>query len=90
MGYKEQFIKNLKDYRKKFNLTQEDLAEMLGYSQKNIAKWEQGFTLPSIEVVITLANQMGISLDKLFGQDEKSIFEKCEDYVFEKIWGCFD
>jgi transcriptional regulator with XRE-family HTH domain len=83
MDYKTQFIKNLKDYRKQNNLTQDDLAEMLGYSQKNIAKWEQGFTLPSVDVLIELSNKMGISLDNLLGLSKKTILEQCVDYVIE-------
>ena len=83
MDYKTQFIKNLKDYRKQNNLTQDDLAEMLGYSQKNIAKWEQGFTLPSVDVLIELSNKMGISLDNLLGLRKETILEQCVDYVIE-------
>ena len=70
MDYKTQFIKNLKNYRKQNNLTQDDLAEMLGYSQKNIAKWEQGFTLPPVDVLIDLAKKMNVSLDDLLGIKE--------------------
>ena len=83
MDYKTQFIKNLKDYRKQNNLTQDDLAEMLGYSQKNIAKWEQGFTLPSVDVMVELSKKMKISLDELLGLNEKSIFDQTIDFVIE-------
>ena len=85
MDYKTQFIKNLKDYRKQNNLTQDDLAEMLGYSQKNIAKWEQGFTLPSVDVVVDLAKRMNISLDELLGLNEKSILDQCAEYIIKKL-----
>jgi transcriptional regulator with XRE-family HTH domain len=84
MDYKTQFIKNLKEYRKQNNLTQDDLAEMLGYSQKNIAKWEQGFTLPSVDVMVELSKRMKISLDELLGLNEKSIFDKTIDFVIER------
>ncbi len=80
MEYKKELINNLKSYRKKRNLTQEDFAEMLGYSQKNIAKWEQGSSLPPIEVLIELSILMGISIDELLGL-KKTILEKCVDHI---------
>lgn len=83
MDYKTQFIKNLKEYRKNNNLTQDDLAEMLGYSQKNIAKWEQGFTLPSVDVMVELSKKMNISLDELLGLNKKTILEQCADYIIK-------
>lgn len=85
MDYKKAFIKNLKEYRKQKNLTQDDLAEMLGYSQKNIAKWEQGYSIPSIDVVIELSKKMNISLDDLFGLKEKALLEQCVDYILNKL-----
>ena len=43
MNYKQHFSRKLKEYRKENNLTQDDLAEILGYSNKNIAKWEDAY-----------------------------------------------
>jgi transcriptional regulator with XRE-family HTH domain len=92
LDYKTLFIKNLKNYRKENNLTQDDLAEVLGYSQKNIAKWEQGVTLPPIDVLIELSKLMDITLDELLGlrsyaylsiYDENSIHMNCVNYVIK-------
>jgi transcriptional regulator with XRE-family HTH domain len=80
MEYKKELINNLKSYRKENNLTQEDFAEILGYSQKNIAKWEQGISVPPIEVLIELSSLMEMSIDKLLGI-KKSILEKCVDHI---------
>lgn len=38
---------NIKHYRMKFKLTQEQLAGMLGVSRKTISKWENGADMPS-------------------------------------------
>lgn len=84
MDYKKAFIKNLKEYRKQKKLTQDDLAEILGYSQKNVAKWEQGYSIPSVDVAIELSKKMNISLNDLFGLEEKSLLEQCIDYILEK------
>ena len=83
MDYKKNFINNLKKYRKENNLTQDDLAEQLDYSQKNIAKWEQGLSIPTIDILIELSKLMNMSLDELLGINTKSIFDQCVDYILE-------
>lgn len=67
---------NLRFYRKKFGLSQEQIAKRLGYkSFTTIQKWESGVSTPSIEVLSTLANIFGISLDRLTGEAFISIIE---------------
>ena len=48
--------KNLITNRKKSNLTQLQLAEKLNYSDKAISKWEKGEALPSINVLMAIAD----------------------------------
>ena len=48
--------KNLITLRKKSNLTQLQLAEKLNYSDKAISKWEKGEALPSINVLMAIAD----------------------------------
>lgn len=84
MDYQNAFIKNLKKYRRENNLTQNDLAEMIGYSQKNIAKWEQGHSLPPIDIMVELSKKMKVSLDELLGLNVKSIFSHCYENIVEK------
>ena len=56
---------NLKLYRKKSGLTQEQIAEELGVSRQAVAKWERGETLPDIENVMALADLFEVSIDSL-------------------------
>lgn len=56
---------NLKLYRKKFDLTQEQVAERLGVSRQAVAKWERGETLPDIDNIIAMADMYEISIDSL-------------------------
>lgn len=56
---------NLKLYRKKFGLTQEQVAERLGVSRQAVAKWERGETLPDIDNIIAMADMYEISIDSL-------------------------
>ena len=74
---------NLKMFRIKEGLTQENLAEKLGVSRQAVAKWERGETLPDIENCIALAEIFGVTVDMLVrninepaqtGDERKHIF----------------
>ena len=56
---------NLTELRKQKGYTQISLAERLNYSDKAISKWEKGTSLPSIDVLLDLANLYGVTLDYL-------------------------
>ena len=59
--------KVLKDYRKQKGLTQVDLAEKLGYSEKTIAQWEQCNSDVPLEIIIMLRNETKKSIDEIYG-----------------------
>ena len=80
------FPNNLKKLRKKFNYSQEDFAEMVGYSAKNISKWETGQAIPNIEVLEEICDIFSLdSIDMLlnseieyYEQDIKFDLEFCK------------
>ena len=57
--------KNLITLRKKSNLTQLQLAEKLNYSDKAISKWERGDAIPSINVLMTLAEFYDVKIQDI-------------------------
>lgn len=59
------FKDNLVQLRKMRNLTQEDLAGMIGVSRQSVAKWESGETSPDLEKSRLIAEALGVSLDDL-------------------------
>lgn len=65
MERKMVFGSNLKYYREKQGLTQKQLADTIGYTEKSISKWENENGLPTLEVLARLSDQFGISLDEL-------------------------
>lgn len=90
------FSSNLKYYRKKHKLTQQELAQRLGYTEKSISKWEGGYALPTLELVIRLSEIFGVSLDELVfkksacnyflgidGGGTKTVFKLIEENGFE-------
>ena len=48
--------------RKKKNLTQEQLAEKIGVSNKTISKWETGKCMPDYAVVKSLCEELEITI----------------------------
>ncbi len=62
---KKVIAKNLSDLRKRKKYTQQELGDMLGYSDKAISKREKGESLPDIEVIFELAQLYGVTLDFL-------------------------
>ncbi len=61
--------------RKEKNLTQEQLAEKIGVSNKTISKWENGKCMPDYSVVEILCDELGITVSELLDgeENEKSI-----------------
>lgn len=61
---------NLKYLRKEKDLTQEEIAEMLGVSAQSVSKWERGDTFPDITLLPALANLYKTSVDAIIGMDK--------------------
>ena len=51
--------------RKKANLTQMQLAEKLGITDKAISKWERGVAMPDTSIMLNLCDILGISVNEL-------------------------
>ncbi len=62
---KKTVANNLTVLRKSKNMTQSDLAKLLNYSDKSVSKWEHADSLPDIEILCTLCDIYGVSLDFL-------------------------
>lgn len=53
--------------RQAHNLTQEQLADLLGVSQSNISLYERGVTRIPTDLVVKLATSLRVSSDELLG-----------------------
>lgn len=63
--------RKLKELRKSYNLTQEELATSLEISRVNYTRYENGKVRPDFETIIKIADFYDVSLDELF--DRKKI-----------------
>lgn len=63
--------KNIRKFRKLNKLTQEELANKLGVSDKTISSWEIDRTEPDIGTVQKLARYFGCDISDLVGEQEQ-------------------
>ena len=59
---------NLKLLRRQTGIGQAKLAEMIGISPKTVSHWETGYTEPSVDELIKLADVFDVSIDELVGR----------------------
>ena len=51
--------------RKKKNLTQAQLAEQLGITDRAVSKWETGKAMPDSSIMLELCNMLNITVNDL-------------------------
>jgi len=62
---------NLKNVRIKNNLTQLQLAGLIGVDVSTVTKWETGNSYPRAEMLPGIARTLGCSIDELFSDEER-------------------
>lgn len=65
------FSQNLRRLRLEKNLTQEQLANILGVSVQSVSRWECGNTLPDVMLLPEIARLYGVTIDDLYRADAK-------------------
>lgn len=74
----EKIGKLISQCRKEKHLTQVELAEKLGVTDKSVSKWENGKCLPDVSLYKDLCNILGITLNEFF------VGEKIEEEKFKE------
>ena len=74
--------KQIQHYRKKKNLSQDDLAEIIFVSRQSISNWERGATYPDIQNLLLLSKVFEVSLDKLVKGDLETMKQIIHDQEF--------
>lgn len=65
-------MENLKKLRKKCNLSQQKLADLLHVSQQSIYKYENDITSPDLETLVRMADYFDTSIDYIVGYTDIS------------------
>ena len=66
------FGENLQYYRKREEITQEQLAEKMEVSRQTISKWEAGTSYPEMEKIMQLCDMFSCSMDTLLRKDAQA------------------
>lgn len=66
------------EMRKEKGMTQEQLAELLGTSQKSISRWENGKTMPDLSLYEPLCEILGVQVSELLYGKRMSNEEKLD------------
>lgn len=79
---------NIAKLRRERGMTQEALAEVIGVSSQTISKWENSTTWPDVALLPVIADVFGVTIDALYGREEKknTVFaEAAIDQVIESV-----
>ena len=61
----------IRELRRRDGRTQENLAEALGVTSQAVSRWEANGGYPDMEMIPSIANYFGVSIDELFGYDNE-------------------
>ncbi len=73
----------IRKYRKEREMTQEQLARLLGVTASAVNKWEKGSACPDIALLAPIARALDISLDTLLAYHERLTKEEINDMLRE-------
>ena len=82
MNIKASFGMNIKHYRKKRRLSQEQLSEKVDISVMHLSKIERGLTFVSAELLEKLSFHLEISVARLFCGDNEYLYD---DDILERF-----
>lgn len=74
--------------RKRKALTQKQLAEMLGISDKTVSKWERGGGFPEVSLLLPLCRELDITVNELLAGErvaEEDYKKKAEENMMNLV-----
>lgn len=81
----EKIGKFIAKLRKEKNMTQEQLAEKLGVSNKSISRWENGTTMPDYSLLKDICNELDTNINELMSGEKiekENYIAKAEENLF--------
>ncbi len=78
----------LAELRKGKNLTQDELGERIGVTNKTVSRWENGNYLPPVEILQILSRLYGVSINELLSGErlnDEHYKENAEEYIFSDL-----
>lgn len=81
---------NIRAFRQEKDITQEEFATVVGVSYQSVSRWENNICYPDMELLPTIADFFGITVDKLLGVNESTERQKVQEYLerFQEAISC--
>ncbi|MBQ8334464.1 MAG: helix-turn-helix transcriptional regulator [Clostridia bacterium] len=79
---------NIRNLRKKNDLTQEKLADFLGVTYQSVSKWECGVTCPDLSLIAPLTKLLHCTADELLGLTEDDTAHRTHDEAYYAYRHC--
>ena len=67
--------------RKEKNMTQEELARILGVTNKTVSRWENGNYMPDLSLLKPLSEALGVSLNELLSGEDDVDVQKADENI---------
>ncbi len=77
----------IQQYRLKNNLTQTELAELIGTNQKHLSRIEAGYHRSTLDTIVAISRSLHISVDSLIADFEDSTDESTLKLILDEIRG---
>ena len=79
----ERIGKFISELRKEKSMTQDQLAEKLGVTDKSISRWENGKTMPDLSMLTILSRELNVEISELLNgrRMNKEELEKLRDTI---------
>lgn len=77
----------MKELRNEKQLTQEQLAEMFGVTNRSVSRWENGVNMPDFDVVIEMANYYDVSIEEILDEERRKEMVDKEDVSLGLVFG---
>ena len=68
--------------RKEKNMTQEELANILGVTNKTVSRWENGNYMPDLSLLKPLSEALGVSLNELLSGEKDIDVKDADENIF--------
>jgi len=84
----EKIGKFILELRKEKNMTQQELADKIGVTDRAISKWENGRGMPDLSLLRPLCKELGITINELISGEKinsKNYQDKLEENIFNTI-----
>lgn len=78
----ENIGKFIASLRKEKELTQEQLAEILGVNSRSVSRWENGYCIPDLSLLEMISAELGVSVSELLSGKRQSNSPFQKEYAY--------